>query len=315
MGTRDRRPILVVIGVLLLLVGLGAAFLGPVEMYCFYLFSEGGRFHYDGFGFGSFMFGNIAWQIVGYYLIALVAIPLGYGHLKVRRWARTLSLTLLWFWRIVGLPLTVTFLFIALASKDIPLAGVIMMVIALALSYLVLPGLLIRFYRSRDVRLTFQNRDPKSCWTESVPIPVLVLCALYVFTAILLHVPIFFNGLFPLFGTFLSGLDGIVALDVAILVLLCLAWGTFKLRAWAWWGSLAYFVGLTTSALFTLGRSSYADILSVLDFPPREMEFLQGLPLHGVHFAVFIGIPLLATLGAIVRSKRHFTARGRVFRR
>ena len=78
METRDRRPILVIIGVLLLLVGLGAAFLGPVEMYCFYLFSEGGRFHYDGFGFGSFMFGNIAWQIVGYYLIALVAVPLGY---------------------------------------------------------------------------------------------------------------------------------------------------------------------------------------------------------------------------------------------
>ena len=39
-------------------------------MYCFYLFSEGGRFHYEGFGFGSFMFGNIASQIVGYYLIA-----------------------------------------------------------------------------------------------------------------------------------------------------------------------------------------------------------------------------------------------------
>ena len=94
---RDRSLILAVIGVLLLFVGIGAAFLGPAEMYCFYLFSEGGRFHYGGFGFGSFMFGNIAGQIVGYYLIAALFIPLGYGHLKVRRWARTLSLTLLWF--------------------------------------------------------------------------------------------------------------------------------------------------------------------------------------------------------------------------
>ena len=114
------------------------AFIGPLEMYCFYLFSEGGRFHYEGFGFGSFMFANIAAQIVGYYLIALVAIPLGYGHVKrlrwartlsltngassrVRiqegyghvkrlRWARTLSLTLLGFWLVAGIPLFLHYL-------------------------------------------------------------------------------------------------------------------------------------------------------------------------------------------------------------
>mgnify|MGYP001567756825 CR=1 FL=1 len=57
---KDLTRIITVIGILLLLVGTVAALLGPVEMYCFYLFSEGGRFHYEGFGFGSFMFGNIA---------------------------------------------------------------------------------------------------------------------------------------------------------------------------------------------------------------------------------------------------------------
>ena len=49
MDYQDRSLILVFIGVVLLLLGLAAAFLGPVEMYCFYLFSEGGRFHYEGF--------------------------------------------------------------------------------------------------------------------------------------------------------------------------------------------------------------------------------------------------------------------------
>jgi hypothetical protein len=60
-------------------------FFGPLEMYCFYLFSEGGHFYYEGFGFGSFMFGNIASQIIGYCLIAAVCVPLGYGHLATRR--------------------------------------------------------------------------------------------------------------------------------------------------------------------------------------------------------------------------------------
>ncbi|MCR4427338.1 MAG: hypothetical protein NUW23_14335 [Firmicutes bacterium] len=61
---KDRTLILAIIGVLLLLVGAAAALLGPAEIYCFYLFSEGGRFHYEGFGFGSLMFGSIAWQVI-----------------------------------------------------------------------------------------------------------------------------------------------------------------------------------------------------------------------------------------------------------
>lgn len=42
MNYRDQRPILAVIGALFLFVGILSAFLGPVEMCVFYLFSEGG---------------------------------------------------------------------------------------------------------------------------------------------------------------------------------------------------------------------------------------------------------------------------------
>ena len=45
MEHKDRALILGGIGVLLLLIGIPVALLGPIEMYCFYLFSEGGRFH------------------------------------------------------------------------------------------------------------------------------------------------------------------------------------------------------------------------------------------------------------------------------
>ena len=304
---RDQSPVLIGIGILLLLVGIAAAFLGPVEMYCFYLFSEGGRFHYEGFRFGSFMFGNIASQIIGYYVIALLCIPLGYGHLTVRRWARTLSLTLLWFWLVVGAPLAVVFFFVLITSKDLSQTAVLIAAILVGLSYLVVPGLLIRFYGSRNARLTFESKDPRSYWTERVPIPILVLCSLYLFYSIALHVPIFFNGVFPLFGTFLSGLHGILLLDVSIVCLVFLAWSTLRLRIWAWWVALIYFGVMTLSSITTLFKSSYAEILAVMNFPPREIEFLDGVPIQGYHLAVFVGIPLLLTLGAIVLSKRHFT--------
>ncbi|MBU0492872.1 MAG: hypothetical protein KKB13_13570, partial [Chloroflexi bacterium] len=185
---KDRTFVLVAIGALLLLVGIAAAILGPVEMYCFYLFSEGGRFHYEGFGFGSFMFGNIACQIGGYYLIAAVAIPLGYGHLRVRRWARKLSVTLLWFWLVVGLPLIVVLFLMLVTAKELSLAAVVIVAIALVLSYLALPGVLIRFYRGRNVRLTFKAKDPKTYRIEDLPMPALVLSSLYIFYIVVLHV-------------------------------------------------------------------------------------------------------------------------------
>ncbi|MDY7042206.1 MAG: hypothetical protein SVX38_15220, partial [Chloroflexota bacterium] len=253
-------------------------------------------------------FGNIASQIIGYYLIAIVCIPLGYGHLKVRRWARVLSLTLLRFWLVVGLPLAFVFLFIAAASKELSPFVAVIMIVFMALSYFVLPGLLIRFYRSRDVRLTFEARDPKSYWIEKLPMPILVLCSLYLFYLIVLHIPIFFNGIFPLFGVFLFDLPGIVLLDVSIMALACLIWGTFRQKPWAWWGSLVYWGLMTFSSILTFSRYSYLDILSRMKFPPTEIEILDGLPFQGFHFAVFFGIPLLITLTVIVLSKKHFGA-------
>jgi hypothetical protein len=305
---KDRSPILAVIGVLLLLGGIAVGFLGPLEMHCFYLFSEGGRFHYEGFGFGSFMFGNIACQIVGYYLIAALFIPLGYGHLKVRRWARTFSLTLLWFWLVVGVPLILVFFFILAGSKELSLVAALITVVFLGLSYLVFPGLLIRFYRSRNVKLTFEIKDAKSYWIEDLPIPILVLCSLYLLYIVVLHMLILFNGMFPVFGVFLFGFQGILLLDISIACLVCLVWGTLRLRMWAWWGSVVYSSLITFSTILTLFKSSYSTILSGLEFPPREIEFLGGLPVQGYHFAVLVGIPLLITLGLVIHSKRYFKA-------
>jgi hypothetical protein len=305
---KDRRLILVAIGLLLLLVGVAAALFGPAEMYCFYLFSEGGRFHYDGFGFGSFMFGNIACQIVGYYVIAVLLIPLGYGHLRRRRWARTLSLTLLWSWLVLGVPLTIVFLFMLFSVKELSVVAGLAILVVVGLSYPALPALLIWFYRSRDVRLTFETGDPKSYWTEKLPLPVLVLCFLQAFYAVALHIPILFRGVFPLFGVLLSDLAGILVSDVLIMGLILLIWGTLRQRVWAWWGSLAFFCALAVSTIWTLSGASLSDILALMNFPPTETKALQNLPFQGYHFAAFLGLPLLLSLAVVAFSRRDFEA-------
>jgi hypothetical protein len=158
--------------------------------------------------------------------------------------------------------------------------------------------------------LTFETKDPQTYWMERFPIPVLVLCSLYLFYIIVLHILILFNGLFPLFGVLLVDIQGILLLDVLIVCLACLIWGTFRLRTWAWWGSVIYFGLLTSSSILTLCRSSLSDILSRMKFAPIEMEALQGLPFQGWHLAAFIGMPLLLTLGLIILSKRYFRTEG-----
>lgn len=302
---KDRTLVLAIIGALLLLVGVAAALFGPAEMYCFYLFSEGGRFHYEGFGFGSLMFGSIAWQIIGYYAIALLFIPLGYGHLRPRRWVRVLLLSLLWCGLIVGAPLMIVFLSM-LSVKELSPTAALLVVVVLGMSYLIVPGLLIRFYKSQSVRQTFEAKDTNSYWIERLPMPVLVLAVLFIFYLVVLHVPIFFNGIFPLFGIWLSDIQGVLALDISIISLVCLTWGILRQRAWAWWGSVGYFGLQTFSLVVTLIQSSFSEMLSLMRFPPTEMDLLEGVPLQGVHFAPFIGIPLVITLGVIILSKRHF---------
>jgi hypothetical protein len=121
-----------------------------------------------------------------------------------------------------------------------------------------------------------------------------------------MHVPLFFHGIFPLFGAWLSDMQGILAAELSIVILVCLIWGVLQQKIWAWWGSVVYFGLLTISSMVTLVRSSFSEMLAVMRFPPAEMDILAGVPLQGVHFAPFVGIPLVITLGVIILSKQHF---------
>lgn len=306
MEYKNRAGLLVLIGIPLLLAGVGLAFLGPLEMYCFYFFVEGGRFAYPGFGFGSFMFGFVAAQIVSYYLLAAVLIPLGYGHLRLRRWVRPLVLAVLWTWLVIGIPMALAFLFVLLTNKEPTVLVVAASGILLAASYLVLPWLLIRFYNGHNVRLTLEARDPTPSWIERLPVPVLVVAALMLFYIVVLHVLILFRGITPVFGTWLFDVPGIVVLDASIWFLSLCTWGMLRLRRWAWWGSLIFFGAFSISAIWTLAVSRYLDILSGLRFAPLEVDVLDGMPLQGYHLAALAGAPLLLTVVAVLRARRCF---------
>jgi len=301
----NRRLHLRTIGALMLLVGLAFSVIGPVEVYCFTLFSEGGRFHYPGFGFGSLMFANIAIQIAGYYTIAALGLILGMGHLNLRRWVRPVMQTLLWAWLIVGLPLVLIALLIFIQSKDPTLLRFLLLLPFAALIYPVLPILLIRFYNRDDVGEALST-GPAADRLESMPLPVRILAVTLAFSILALHGRLLFRGIFPAFGVLLVDLPGYTATAGAILVLLILTWGVSMRHRWAWWGTLGAFLALALSSAITLPRYTYPQLLDLL-FPPAEADALAHVPLHNPLLTLIAVIPLLAIIAVILAARRSFS--------
>lgn len=303
---KDRTIILRVIGGSFLAIGLLAAILGPIEMYCFYLFSEGGMFEYEGFRFGSFMFANLAAQIQGYYFIAAALIPIGYGTLKLRSWARHLTLALVRFWIVAGIPLSIAFFFVLLSSKDISLPFAILAAVALLAAYFLLPWIARGFYRSTDTRLTFESRSSDSAWVEKIPVPVLAIGYVGVFTVLVLHTQIFLNGIFPLFGKWLTGLPGISAITAAMFLLIVLLFAMVQIRKWAWWCVLVYYCTLALSYVITFCVSSWGEILAALNLPAFELERFRSIPIRGYDLGILIGVPFVIALVSIWGARKHF---------
>jgi uncharacterized protein (UPF0332 family) len=110
-------------------------------------------------------------------------------------------------------------------------------------------------------------------------------------------------------NAFDSRLDSDYDVLFTALLLAGLTWGTFQQRVWAWWGSLFYWGAMAVSVMLTFARTPYLELLAIAGFPPQEITFLDGIPLQGVHLALFFGLPLLLTVGTIIAAKRHFGAR------
>jgi hypothetical protein len=297
------------LGLLMLALGIFALYAGPLELHTFTAFSEGGRFHYEGFGFGSFMFALIAVQAVGYYGIAALSIPLGLGHWRLRRWALDLALTFLWFWLVAGLPLTVVIYLLFLTSK---VTSPVILLVTLPLTLLLYPIgplLLIRFYQSPSVQGMVDQHDPAPSFLARIPLRVRVACVLLIAYIVLLHGLIIVNGIFPWFGVMLAGKTGVLALDIAIIVLLALTWGLAEGYPLAWWGALIDFSLMAVSSIITFSRFTFRATLEAMAFPPAEMEWFQGIPFLDQYPVWLVALPLVVTLLCLVSVWRDFLKR------
>src|SRR6185436_4597752 len=108
-----------------------------------------------------------------FYLLTGVAfVWLGVGSILMRRWARALILVLSSWWLVCGvlalaiMPMVLTSVLKGAATEsspgeNVPIRFVMVFVLALlGAFFVVLPGVLLLFFGSKNVKMTVEARDP-----------------------------------------------------------------------------------------------------------------------------------------------------------
>jgi len=294
------------IGILCILIGSLAAVIAPLEISTYYFFTEGGRFHYQGFGPGSIMFAFITVQIECYVMIAVIFFLLAFGHLKLKYRIRNYALALLKTWLIIGLPIILCTYAALVLQKNLTLISGILAGLFLLSLYFVVPFILIRFYNSDNLIRLLESKDSSGENVQVYNQNILVLVFLYMFVIFCLHILFFFHGVFPFFGMIIHSLSGIAVIEVLIFILIGLIWGTLRQQIWSWWSAIALFLLLFFSFLLTFSSNSFEELLMVLNLPEQEMNALQGLPVNAFHILILTGIPLITIIIFTAKSRKLF---------
>jgi hypothetical protein len=237
----------------------------------------------------------------------------GIGHVKLRRWSLTLTQLYIWFWLGAGILLVgngiwlVPSLFRLELSHDAGSLQLVPIGVSLFVFLVLLPILALWFYKSEKVKAVFEAHDPNRYLTEKYPFPLLALLLLYVIMIIVLHMAIFFQGLFPMFGQIMLGRQSAYIIALCVLILGILIYGTVRLERWAWWISIVFVLLLTISSVMTFSRHGFYDILLLMKLPVNEMGLIDKMALlHNYHLVGLFTVPLLIALGMIIYSKPLF---------
>ena len=256
--------------------------------------------------------------VLFYVLLAVWFICMGIGSIKARRWARALVLVSSWVWLIGGLSgLIFMLLFMPdmydqmAKTEQIPQEMAVIMKYVMTgfmiVFYVIIPGLLVLFYGSKNVKATCEFRDPHVRWTDKCPLPVLALSLIFGFCAFSMSFMGSYGWAIPFFGFILSGITGAGVAMVAILLSAYVAWGTYKLSIKAWWCSVLLTVAWALSAGITFSRVSMWEFYEKMNFPEQQMEIMKhyGMP-QGSTMALFAGLWVFGFLGYLLYTKRYF---------
>lgn len=263
--------------------------------------------------------------VVFYGLMAVVLIWLGIGSIKARRWARALLLILSWSALLIGV-FSLAFMFVwmprivevanqgAPAGQSAPMGFIMGMTMFFMFVIMVLiPGVWVLFYRSRNVKVTCEVEDPVERWTDRCPLPVIGL-SLWIASAIpsLVFMALGYKAVVPFFGNFLVGPGG-----MAIYLVLAALWAyaaraLYQLRWSGWWIVAVSVVLFGVSAFLTYSRHDIMELYELMGYPAEQMAELKKFNfLSGQTMAWMMSGFVVPLLGYLIFVRRYFPSASR----
>jgi len=262
-----------------------------------------------------------------YLFIAAALVWLGVGSMRCRRWARSLTLVISWYWLIMGVLITILLtgaLPVAMksamqAQQNTPGApsaevttGVMaviltIMIVFCAVLLVVIPIAFVVFYSRADVAATCRHRDPVEPWTDRTPLPVLGASLVLFFGALYLLVTAVSTPLFPFFGRYLTGIPAagcflaFGALDIYLAVAL------YRLKAVGWWIAVLTVPVRLLSMVFTFARADLMQAYSKMGMSDAQLQILQSSPFFRSHVILWWSLfSLVIFLAYLLWLKRYF---------
>ncbi len=313
-GFKDRKTRLVVFGILQIILGSFCALMLPMMIL--------GTIASAVTSQDTAQAINIKMMIPGILFYALIAawfIIMGIGSVKARRWARAIILVSSWLWLICGV-YGLVFVLLMLPnmfdqmgeSGEIPRAAFVIikfvMIGFMAVFYVIIPGLLVLFYKGRDVKATCEYRDPQIRWTDKCPLPVLGVSMVSVFWAVsMLSMMVAYGGTIPIFGVILSGIPGAIVLLALALLLAYTARGTYRLDIKAWWCALLTIVGWSISMIITFSTVDMQTYYIMIGLTPQQLDAMSQVEtLWGPTMSLFLGLWAIVAVVYLFYIRKYF---------
>jgi len=269
--------------------------------------------------------GTVLYLVAFFASLAVVLVWLGVGSVLKRRWAQALSLVGGWLWLIFGAAgLLGMILFMpdfsealregsadsTFSEDQMAMFGTVMktvMIVFQSIFLVILPGIIVLFYRSPHVRATCESHDPEVRWTDQCPLPVLALILLLgsgAYQCVLTGLSPF--RMLPLFGTLIQGMLATVLLVGFGLILIYLTRGIYRMDLRAWWATVGLCVLFLISSIITFLRISPTEILEAMRMPEAQLETMASVYPETPTMLLFICIGGAVWLGFLWYLKRYF---------
>ena len=228
--------------------------------------------------------------VVVYGVVAAAFIAGGIASIRTRRWARPLMLSVGWTWLLVGVFGMVMMVALLPSMRDMMAASagagpgmtpgfadvVVWSMTAISfVLYIALPAIFLYFYSSQHVRTTLEHYDPVPGWADRAPISVFTLSVALAVSA-LLTLSMITYGMFPVFGTMLTGPAAMGATLAAAAVFLLAAYLVFRLRMSGWWLTMLISIVIPVATIMTMRRMGIIAIYEHMGLPPEQIEAVRN---------------------------------------